>query len=178
MADRRSGDREQLEQRLARLEAQLAVQGGSGARWSREYKSPTTVWGWPLVHIANGFDPATGKPLVAKGIIAIGNVAVGVLALGGAAFGGIALGGFSLGVVAIGGAAVGLGLALGGMAVGLVAIGGTAVGMVAFGGGVLGWWGLGGGGLTAHPLSDLLTHPACPDFLRELLRNLPEELNG
>ena len=185
MADPGLGDREELERRVARLEAELAAAGGgSAARWGREYKSATTVWGVPLLHVANGFDATTGRPLVAKatagrqGIIAIGNVAVGVVALGGAAFGGIAVGGFSLGVVAIGGVAIGLGLALGGLAVGLVAVGGMAVGAVAFGGGVLGWWGLGGGGFTAHPLSDLASNPACPDFLREILRQLPEGPHG
>src|SRR5258708_5306406 len=48
-----------------------------------EYKSSVTIGGWPLVHVCSGFDPATMRLRVAKGVIAIGNVAVGVLAIGG-----------------------------------------------------------------------------------------------
>ncbi|HYE56959.1 MAG TPA: zinc ribbon domain-containing protein, partial [Rhodothermales bacterium] len=81
-----------------------------------EYKSGLTVFGIPLVHIAQGYDPVTRAPRVARGIIAIGNIAVGVVALGGVALGGFALGGVSLGVLAIGGLAFG-GVALGGVAV-------------------------------------------------------------
>lgn len=103
-----------------------------------EYRSDFEVAGWPLVHIANGIDPATGRPRVAKGIIAIGNVAVGVFALGGVALGvvgvggvsiaGLALGGFALGGLAFGGLAAALYLAAGGIALSLeYAIGGLAL---------------------------------------------------
>ena len=37
--------------------------------WGYEWKSPQTLWGWPLVHIAFGRD-AKGKLRVAKGIVA------------------------------------------------------------------------------------------------------------
>src|SRR5690242_15879632 len=65
--------------------------------WNYEYKSEAELFGWPLIHIAQGVDPNTGAPRVAKGIIAIGNMAVGVLALGGLAIGGISIGGGSIG---------------------------------------------------------------------------------
>jgi hypothetical protein len=37
----------------------------------REWKSSTTIWGYPLIHIAYGRN-AQGKLRVAKGVIAIG----------------------------------------------------------------------------------------------------------
>jgi hypothetical protein len=105
-----------------------------------EYRSRTTVGGWPLVHVCTGVDPATLRPRIAKGVIAIGNVAVGGLALGGVACGLVALGGLAVGLgLAVGGAALGLGLSLGGLAVGSVAIGGAAIGFsYAIGGGAFG----------------------------------------
>ncbi len=95
--------------------------------WGYEYRSEATFLGLPLVHIAQGIDPQTGRMRVARGIIAVGNVAIGVLAIGGFALGGIALGGFALGVVALAGIAVGF-ASFGGMALGLwLALGGMAV---------------------------------------------------
>jgi hypothetical protein len=112
-----------------------------------EYKSQATLFGLPLVHIAQGIDPQTGRPRVARGIIAVGNVAFGVVALGGVAFGGLAIGGMAVGVLALGGMAAGfaalggmsfaLWLALGGMAISLqYAFGGLAVAPHALGGNV------------------------------------------
>src|SRR5437667_10909992 len=46
-----------------------------------EYRSHTSVGGWPLIHIYVGVDPATMRPRGAKGILAIGNVAVGGMAI-------------------------------------------------------------------------------------------------
>jgi hypothetical protein len=105
-----------------------------------EYQSSTTIGGWPIVHVCAGIDPATMRPKVAKGIVAIGNIAVGVLAIGGLACGPFAVGGVAIGLLlAVGGAAVGLGASVGGVAVGSVAIGGVAVGFVyAIGGGAFG----------------------------------------
>ena len=112
----------------------------SGYRWygyGYEYKSETTIAGWPLLHICAGIDPLTMRPGVARGIIAIGDMAVGVLAIGGFACGLITIGGMSLGMLlAIGGAAVGLGFSIGGFAVGSIAIGGVAVGFAYALGGV------------------------------------------
>jgi hypothetical protein len=102
-----------------------------------EYRSPITILGWPLVHVAFGFHPETGLPFIAKGIFAVGNIAVGGVAIGGLAFGGFtlagvgaglfALAGMAAGLVAVGGIAVSLYLAVGGLAVSLkYAIGGLA----------------------------------------------------
>src|SRR5512143_2825748 len=95
--------------------------------WNYEYKSETQLFGLPLIHIAEGVDPQTGAPRVAKGILAIGNIAIGVFALGGFALGGITLGGASIGVLALGGLALG-GATLGGVSIGaLLALGGLAI---------------------------------------------------
>jgi hypothetical protein len=111
-----------------------------------EYKSSLTILGLPLVHIASGVDE-TGRPRIARGIIALGNIAVGVLAFGGIALGGLTFGGMSVGLVCIGGLAVG-GIALGGLAVGvLFAAGGMAVSLAyAVGGGALAPCRFGGSG--------------------------------
>jgi hypothetical protein len=83
---------------------------------SYEYRSRTEIAGLPLVHVAQGIDPETGRPRIARGIVAIGNAAIGVVAVGGFSMGGIAVGGCSLGV-----------LSLGGLAVGAIAVGGVSV---------------------------------------------------
>ena len=130
-----------------------------GLGW--EYKSSLTLFGLPLIHIASGVDPQSGKPLVAKGIIAIGNVAVGVLALGGVAVGGVTLGGASLGVLAIGGLAVG-GVALGGLAIGAsLAAGGLAISL---------GYAVGGAAFAPCALSGAGGDPACFDPLLDQLR--------
>jgi predicted Ser/Thr protein kinase len=120
-----------------------------------EYRSPTQFLGLPLVHIATGLDPATGRPRCAMGIVAIGSRAVGGLAIGGASLGifslgGVAAGLFSLGgcsfglLVALGGMAIGMGLSAGGLAIGALALGGCAVGIMAIGGGAFGFYRMGG----------------------------------
>lgn len=92
-----------------------------------EYRSETHIAGWPLVHIAHGIDPETGRPRVARGFIAIGNIALGVFSLGGLAAGVFSLGGVSLGLLAFGGVALG-GVAAGGLAVAtFLALGGAAL---------------------------------------------------
>ena len=102
-----------------------------------EYKSKTTVFGVPLVHINIGLFA------VAKGIIAIGPVAVGVvsfgviavglIALACLALGGAALGAIAGGVISFGGVALGF-IAFGGLAVGVMSVGGCAVGVFSIGG--------------------------------------------
>ena len=95
--------------------------------WNYEYKSEAEIFGLPLIHIAQGIDPKTGRQRVAKGILAIGNIAIGVIALGGFSAGGIAIGGGSIGLFALGGFALG-GIALGGLSIGIVAaVGGLAI---------------------------------------------------
>ena len=105
-----------------------------------EYKSSTTIGGWPLIHVCAGIDPVTMRPRIARGVVAIGNIAVGGLAIGGLACGLFTVGGASLGLLlAVGGAALGLGVSVGGFAVGSIAIGGAAVGLFyAIGGGAFG----------------------------------------
>ncbi len=110
-----------------------------------EYKSQAEFLGIPLIHVAVGLDPKTGRKRIAKGIIAIGDIAMGVFALGGVALGGVTLGGVSLGVAALGGLAIGLGVGLGGLAIGYVAVGGLAIGYYALGGLALGTHALGEG---------------------------------
>lgn len=95
-----------------------------------EYRSSVSIGSWPLIHICAGIDPATMRPRVAKGVIAIGNMAIGGLAIGGLACGLLTVGGASFGLLfALGGVAIGLGLSIGGVAAGFVAIGGAAIGL-------------------------------------------------
>ena len=130
--------------------------------WGYEYKSEAELFGLPLIHIAQGVNPKTGAPRVAKGIIAIGNIALGVFAMGGFAFGGIAFGGLSIGLLALGGLALG-GVTLGGVSLGLFgALGGLAVSAgYAVGGFALAPHFMGGNGVD-------------PEFLRLLQRWFPD----
>jgi len=140
----------------------------------REWRSKTEILGWPLVHVASGLDPETGKPRVAKGIVAIGNIAIGGIALGGMAVGGIAVGGLSFGIVGLGGCAAG-GLALGGVAAGVLAFGGLAIGLIAMGGLAIGHYACGGGAIGTHVLTGQTQSPEAQavfqgvlDWLRSL----------
>jgi hypothetical protein len=82
-----------------------------------EFRSKEEINGWPLIHINLGTNPETGRPLVARGLVAIGNIAYGVVSIGAVAFGLVTLGGFGLGLVSLGGIAIGL-IALGAFALG------------------------------------------------------------
>ena len=109
-----------------------------------DYKSKTKLFGLPLVHVAHGVDPRTGRVRVARGVVAIGGrargvfafggEAIGVFAFGGAAIGVFALGGFGIGLCTLSGFAIGFILASGGLAVGGIAVGGLAVGYYSLGG--------------------------------------------
>ena len=113
--------------------ASPGVRPSPGAGMSYEYKSSTTVFGLPLVHIVYG--PAwAGGLRPAKGFIAIGNVAIGVIAVGGFGLGVFTLAGIGLGLVCIAGIALGIVAGLGGIATGYLAIGGLAIGTYAIGG--------------------------------------------
>ncbi len=105
-----------------------------------EYVSKAKWGNWPMVHICAGINPQTGRPKVAKGVIAMGNISVGLISFGGIALGAVSFGGISLGgLLALGGVAVGLGLSLGGLAVGSIAVGGLAIGFkLAIGGAAIG----------------------------------------
>ena len=82
-----------------------------------EYRSREEINGWPLIHINLGTDPETGRPRVAKGVVAIGNIAIGIVSIGAVAFGLVTLAGVGLGIVSLGGIALGI-AALGGIALG------------------------------------------------------------
>jgi hypothetical protein len=147
-------------------------------RWAIgvDYKSRISLWGLPLVHVATGIDPATGKRRLAKGVFALGNVAIGVVAVGGVAIGGIAMGGLGLGVIGIGGLGLGV-LALGGLALALfAAVGGGAVAPVAMGGGAIGYYSFGGGSFGTHASSGLGVDPTAWDFFEPWVEPLLEKI--
>ena len=100
-----------------------------------EYRSKTEIFGWPLIHFASGINPDTGAPLVARGILAIGNFAVGFIAIGAMAVGVFTLAGIGIGLFTLGGIALGA-FAFGGLAFGIfLAVGGLAISLgYAFGG--------------------------------------------
>ena len=82
-----------------------------------EFRSKEEINGWPLIHINLGTNPETGRPLVAKGVVAIGNIAIGIVSIGAVAFGVVTLAGFGLGIVSVAGIAIGI-AALGAIALG------------------------------------------------------------
>jgi len=132
-----------------------------GRLFGYEYRSRIEFFRLPLVHIVlgNTINALTGRPRVAKGIIAIGNVAVGMVAIGGISVGVVSLGGLALGLAAIGGAAIGL----------LLAIGGLAIGLVAVGGGAFGYYALGGGAWGVHPFGANAQDPEAIEFFKRYL---------
>ncbi|NLH16937.1 MAG: hypothetical protein GX455_10185 [Phycisphaerae bacterium] len=132
-----------------------------GFPYGNEFRSRTSLFGLPLVHIVYGpnLDPRTGKIRVAKGIIAIGGISIGIVSIGGFSTGLLSLGGLSLGGIAMGGVAVGLGAALGGLAIGTIAIGGCAVG----------WMALGGAAFGAHAFNGA-NADQWPQWIRSLFR--------
>lgn len=103
-----------------------------------EYKSKTTVFGVPLVHVNIGLGRVAkgifSFGLVSVGVVSVGLVSVGLLAFGTVALGLISLGAISLGlIVALGAVAIGM-IALGGLAIGCFSMGGCSIGLFAFGG--------------------------------------------
>ena len=65
------------------IATEMGRPGGSPAPTrGRDYRTRQTLFGLPLAHTAWGIDPATGRPRVAKGIVAVGPVAYGVIAVG------------------------------------------------------------------------------------------------
>ena len=133
------------------------------ARAGYEYRSTTEIAGLPLVHIAQGIDPVTGTPRIARGIIAIGNVAIGGIAIGGFSMGGIALGGCSLGL-----------LSLGGLAVGAIAFGGVSVAYYLAAGGIALSlnYAIGGMPIAPHTLGPGGMDPGMRAFLDDWLARL------
>ena len=159
--------REELEERVERLEQELAALRKGSARSVRKRAS----WGIgniPAYEIAVGPDPALGQVRGhAKGIVAVGDIATGFLALGGWARGIVAVGGLATGLVSVGGLSVGVLLAVGGLAIGSLAIGGGAVGGVAVGGGAVGRYACGGGAAGEHVISALRRDPEAASFFAE-----------
>jgi len=94
-----------------------------------EWKSKINIFGIPLIHIAFGRDKRTGKLLVAKGIIAIGQFGIGLITLAqfgiGFLFG---FGQFIAGPLVIAQFALAYYFGLGQFATGI-----TAIGQLAFG---------------------------------------------
>jgi eukaryotic-like serine/threonine-protein kinase len=136
---------------------------------SFEYRSKTTVFGWPLVHVATGVDSVTGRKLSAKGIIAMGNSPRGVIAFGDVAVGVIACGIFGYGLVSMSVVAVGV-VALGSLAVGMaLAMGGMAVAPVALGGAVLGYFANGALAWGVHPMAPGVSDPLAVRFFNPRL---------
>jgi len=104
-----------------------ATINGPATNPMRDYRSPISLLGLPLVHVAIGAgEQGVYKRGIARGWIAIGDIAFGLVAIGGVACGGIAVGGLAVGVIAIAGLGIG-GLALAGAAFGFVALGGSAI---------------------------------------------------
>ncbi|MCU0784975.1 MAG: protein kinase, partial [Verrucomicrobia bacterium] len=141
-----------------------------------DYRSKATLFGLPLLHVATGFDPATGNKRIARGIIAIGDTAQGVFAFGGVATGGFAFGGVAVGVVAFGGGALGL-VSFGGFAVALLfAIGGGAIAPIAIGGAAVGYFAFGGGTVGAHALNAITKDPVAERFFLPWAKTLMANL--
>ena len=94
-----------------------------------EWKSTQELFGWPLIHIAVGFDKKTGRLAIARGIIAIGQFGIGLITIAqfgvGILFG---LGQFMTGLCAIGQFAFGILFGLGQIATGIIAIGQVGAG--------------------------------------------------
>jgi hypothetical protein len=131
---------------------------------SYEYRSKATWFGWPLLHVAIGVNPATGRKRSAKGIIAIGTLPRGVIAFGDVAVGVIACGIFGYGLISISIVAVGV-FAIGSVAAGLLlAMGGVAVAPVAIGGAVFGWFANGALVWGKHAISPNVYDPVAARF--------------
>ncbi len=140
---------------------QPPVFGMPALYWGYEYRSQIEFFGLPLLHVAQGVDPKTRLPRVAKGIIAFGNIALGFVAIGGFALGGFAFGGVGLGLLALAGISLGI-FALGGLSLGYYfAAGGLAISAA---------YAIGGMALAPHTISSMGTDP---DFLRLLERLWP-----
>jgi len=169
-------------QQISELRLQLEAIAGvtsklspeASRKLSYEYRSRTTLFGLPLLHMAIGVNPATGRKRNAKGIIALGSaprgviafgdVAVGVVACGIVSFGVVSISVLAVGVFALGSAAVGLLAAVGGLALAPVAMGGAAFGYYASGSIAAGIHAIGSGG--SDPLAAKFFNPWAEKFMR------------
>jgi tRNA A-37 threonylcarbamoyl transferase component Bud32 len=172
-------------QQVSELRLQLEAIAGvtsklspeASRKLSYEYRSKATLFGLPLLHMAIGVNPATGRQRRAKGIIALGSAPWGVIAFGDFAVGVVACGivscgvvsisVVSAGVVALGSAAVGLWFAVGGVAVAPVAMGGAAFGYYASGAVAAGMHAISSGSVT-DPLAGKFFGPWSEKFMRRV----------
>jgi hypothetical protein len=160
--------REELEQRVAQLERELAATRGSRYVRSVRARAGWQLGGLPFYDIAIGPDFSRGENRGhAKGVIAIGDIATGAIAVGGLARGVIAVGGAAVGLLTFGGLSVGALAAFGGLAVGGVAFGGAAMGAVAMGGGVAGYYACGGGAAGEYVVAPYRIDPEGQRFFAE-----------
>ena len=129
------------------------------AFWGYQLKSRTEILGFPLLHIAFGRDRDTGRLLVARGVIAIGQFGIGLVTIAqfgiGLLFG---FGQFVGGIFAVGQFALGLAFGLGQFATGM-----TAIGQFAFGIYVLAQIGFG-----EHVWSTKIKDPEAVDYFTNL----------
>lgn len=124
-----------------------------------EWKSKTEILGWPLVHIAVGRNKQTGKLLVARGIIAIGQFGIGIITIAQFGIGLVfAFGQFVGGIYSIGQVALGVYFGLGQLATGV-----TAIGQLAFGKYVLAQMGFG-----EHVWSTKMRDPEAVEYFKNL----------
>lgn len=167
-------------QRAGEMRMQLEAIAGISSRLSPEvsrklsyeYRSKATLCGWPLLHVATGVDPATGRKRSAKGIIAVGSAPRGVIAFGDVAVGVIACGIFGYGLVSISIVAVGV-VAMGSVAAGLwLAMGGVAIAPVALGGAAFGWYANGAIAWGKHAMSPHVHDPLADAFFNPLSTRL------
>lgn len=157
----------------------MSTEGQARIQIGTDYRSKVHIFGLPLVHIATGIDPETGRMRVAKGIIAIGTYAIGLIALGGVSFGGLCLGGVSIGLVTLGGLSVGLFGALGGLAISLyLAVGGAAIsGYIAIGGFAFGLeYAFGGFAISKHPYGRNYQDPEAMRMMQQFLKSILGDL--
>jgi hypothetical protein len=160
--------REELEERVERLERTVATLQARGGVRSVRRRATWGVGNLPFWEVAVGPDPERGEARGhARGIVAVGDVATGFVAVGGWARGVVALGGLATGLVSLGGLSVGVLAAVGGLAIGTLAFGGGAVGKVAIGGGAVGEYACGGGAVGTHVVSASRRDPEAEAFFRE-----------
>jgi len=144
-----------------------------------EYVSPTTFFGLPLVHIAIGKDPATGRRRVAKGVIAIGRTAVGIIPIAQFAFGVIPIGQFAIGLLfALGQFSI-ASISVGQFAGGFVfALGQFATAPIAIGQFAFGYYAMGLRAAGKYVLDKVTNSPEAIDFFKELFPGLMSKLRG
>jgi RNA polymerase sigma factor (sigma-70 family) len=116
--------------------------GGAAASKSLasfEYRSKTSLFGLPLIHVRLGASWTSQRDVVKAWVAIADDAAIGVLfAFGGMAVAPVCIGGFALGGVVFGGFGAGV-LCYAGFAVGVWVVGGMVSGLMAVGGCAFGW---------------------------------------